>query len=300
MAEAKRLNHSGVAPTTGLASAITASSTGCTLNSGTGYPTANFVIKLDGGSASEEKILCDSRSGTTVTFNASGRGYDGTTATSHSAGPSNVEHCFTAVEADDANRHIYTTTDDDHTQYARTDGTRAFTGGIKVSEGGAAITGDTTITGNLKVTGTGAGVSSYARMAYKSTTQVQVTGTQQVAGNSSDFTGDASSPTYASDALTIKVAGLYLVSLSVAFGSSNGASNVQGYALLYKNGSAVRSWYGTPNTSNGGPFSISGSDIIMLAANDVLTYYVEKGSSAYLVYQGDTNGTATYLSAVAL
>jgi hypothetical protein len=37
---------------------------------------------------------------------------------------------WTATEADDTNAHIYTTTRDDHTQYLRTDGSRAATGNV--------------------------------------------------------------------------------------------------------------------------------------------------------------------------
>ena len=144
-----RINHLGAAPATTLASSITAGATSLTLASGTGYPTSNFVIKLDAGTASEEKILVGSRSGTACSTLT--RGYDGTTASSHSSGAA-VEHDLAAVVIDDANDHVYTTTRDDHTQYARTDGTRAITGaqtfnnGVTVSAGGAAITGTVTVT----------------------------------------------------------------------------------------------------------------------------------------------------------
>lgn len=182
MGSLQRLQHSGNAVTTGLLSSITAVSTTCTLVSAAGWPdgsTGPFAMKIDAGQATEEKILCQSRSGTTVTFAVGGRGYDNTSAAAHGTGTSNVEHCFLAAEADDANRHMYKTTDDDHTQYARTDGTRAITGaqsfsssvtvasgvnvtaggvtvtagGATVSAGGAAITGDSTVTGNLTVSG---------------------------------------------------------------------------------------------------------------------------------------------------
>jgi hypothetical protein len=152
-----RINHLGAAPTTGLATGINNTATSLTLNSGTGYPTANFVIKLDAGTAAEEKVLVGTRSGTTCSSLT--RGYDGTSATSHSSGTANVEHDLAAVVIDDANDHVYTTTRDDHTQYARTDGTRAFTGtvtvssgGLTVSGGGAAVTGNSTVTGTLNVT----------------------------------------------------------------------------------------------------------------------------------------------------
>ena len=159
-----RYEHTGAAPVTGLASGIGSTDTTFTVNSGTGYPTGatgKFVICVDAGTVSEEKILCSARSGTSFTVAASGRGYDGTTATSHSSGSTNVTHVLSAAEIDDASDHIYTTTRDDHTQYARTDGTRAFTGGVTVNSGGATVAGGLTVsgggaqvTGNSKVTGT--------------------------------------------------------------------------------------------------------------------------------------------------
>ena len=126
-----RYEHTGAAPQTGLASGIGATDTTFTVNSGTGYPTGavgKFVICLDANTASEEKILCSARSGTSFTVAASGRGYDGTTAASHSSGSTNVTHVLSAAEIDDTSDHIYTTTRDDHTQYAKADGTRSFTG----------------------------------------------------------------------------------------------------------------------------------------------------------------------------
>lgn len=47
----------------------------------TTWPTANFVVRIN-----NELIFVDSRSSSTLTVNASGRGYNGTTATTHSSG----------------------------------------------------------------------------------------------------------------------------------------------------------------------------------------------------------------------
>jgi hypothetical protein len=138
----QRLEHQGAAPVTGLASSINASATALTLVSGAGYPTGAvgpFVLAIDPGTGSEEKVLCSSRSGTAVVVTT--RGYDGTTATSHTSGTSNVAHVWTATEADDTNAHIYTTTRDDHTQYLRTDGSRAATGTQTFSAGAVVPSG---------------------------------------------------------------------------------------------------------------------------------------------------------------
>ena len=149
----QRITHTGAAPVTGVAAGFTSGAGTFTLVSGTGYPTGSggpFVLKVDGGTASEEKILCSALSGVTVTVQT--RGYDNTTAASHGTGTTNVEHCYTAAEADDTSDHVYTTTRDDHTQYARTDGSRAITG-AQIFDSTVQVVGATTCDGNLTVLG---------------------------------------------------------------------------------------------------------------------------------------------------
>lgn len=147
-----RMEHTGNAPPTTLASGIGAGDASLTLGSGTGYPTGavgKFILVIDPGLAAEEKILCSARSGTAVTI--SNRGYDNTSAAAHSNGAV-IQHSFGAIEADDDNDHLYTTTRDDHTQYSRTDGTRAFTGGVTISAGGLTVTGAITATSTDQAT----------------------------------------------------------------------------------------------------------------------------------------------------
>lgn len=106
-----RKNYAGAAPATTLSGSITPSSTTFTLASGAGYPTGAtgpFVLVTDPGTASEEKILCSLLSGSTVTVASSGRGYDGTTATSHSSGAV-VNHVLTAIDLDEANQAVVNT-----------------------------------------------------------------------------------------------------------------------------------------------------------------------------------------------
>jgi hypothetical protein len=76
------------------------------------YPTGTpgpFYIVIDRNQPSEEKILCASRSGNIITvYNTgltTGRGADGTTISSHNIG-AEVEHVFTATDADEANLHV--------------------------------------------------------------------------------------------------------------------------------------------------------------------------------------------------
>lgn len=150
----QRMQHAGAAPPTGLASNITAASTSVTVNDGAGYPDGSvgpFVIVIDPGGASEEKVLCSSRSSNTFTVATNGRGYDSTAATSHSTGSTNVAHVLAAVEVDDDNSHIYTTSRDDHTQYLRVDGSRAVTGDLTV-DGGLTVSGGTISAAGIAVT----------------------------------------------------------------------------------------------------------------------------------------------------
>lgn len=152
----QRMEHAGAAPQTTLASQIGAGDLTIPLVSGAGYPTGAvgpFVIVVDPGQAGEEKIRCSSRSGNSCTVATAGRGYDGTTAGIHTQNAP-VQHVLAAIEVDDDNEHIYNQARDDHTFYARADGTRPFSGGVTISAGGLTVTGNETLTGNETVSGT--------------------------------------------------------------------------------------------------------------------------------------------------
>jgi len=76
------------------------------------WPTGSpgpFYIVINRGLVTEEKILCVSRTGNIMyvydTGLTTGRGADGTTISSHALG-SEVEHVFTATDADEANSHV--------------------------------------------------------------------------------------------------------------------------------------------------------------------------------------------------
>ena len=76
------------------------------------WPTGSpgpFYIVIDRGLVTEEKILCVSRSSNTIsvydTGLVTGRGADGTTVIAHGLG-AEVEHVFTATDADEANAHV--------------------------------------------------------------------------------------------------------------------------------------------------------------------------------------------------
>ena len=102
-----RREYQGAATPTTITSAITNSATSLTLTASTGWPTGSFSAVIDPGLAGEEKILCTSRSGATVTITT--RGYDGTTAASHNAGAT-IYPVPTAIDFDEANSLINTPT----------------------------------------------------------------------------------------------------------------------------------------------------------------------------------------------
>ena len=207
MVLARREFVGGAAQTT-LNGDITAGSLSITATSGTGYPTGGvgkFVIVIDPGTASEEKILCDSRTSNTFAVNASGRGYDNTVPIAHT-GAAIIQHVFAAIDANDDNDHIYTTTRDDHTQYSKTDGTRAFTGGVTINTGGLTVTagGETITAGGLTVAAGGAAI----------------TGTSSVTGALSTL--GASGTLNTSQGVTVAAGGLTVTAggLTVAAGTS--------------------------------------------------------------------------------
>ena len=100
---AERREYSGAARAAAQSANINNSVLTVSADDLTGWPTGSigpFVVTLDRGTASEEKVLAESRSGNILTLR--GRGYDGTTPVSHSAG-STIEHTMSAVDLDEAN-----------------------------------------------------------------------------------------------------------------------------------------------------------------------------------------------------
>lgn len=112
-----RREYRGYAQATALTTALDGSTSALTiictgLASNSAWPTGStgpFYIIIDRGKANEEKILCASRTGSTITvYNSggvNGRAQDGTPISSHSINAT-VEHVFTATDADEANAHV--------------------------------------------------------------------------------------------------------------------------------------------------------------------------------------------------
>ena len=103
-----RKQYAGGAVSTTLQSGISNADVSIVLVSASGWPDGSqgpFYAVIDqvtvaNPSGVEEKILCTSRSSTTLTVSA--RGVDGTSASSHVAGKT-ISHCLTATDLDEAN-----------------------------------------------------------------------------------------------------------------------------------------------------------------------------------------------------
>jgi hypothetical protein len=122
-----RREYKGAAVQTRLSANIGSGDTTFGIVNAAGWPTGgangDFIVTLDPGQSTEERILVDSRSATTLSGVV--RGYDDTTAVAHNAGADGtVIHSSSAIDHNEANAHINDTTLDHHTQYMRTDGTR--------------------------------------------------------------------------------------------------------------------------------------------------------------------------------
>lgn len=108
----------GAVPTTisgSMTNSVPAMGQTFTVADATGYPAADpFVVVVNRGELDEEKILVASRSGSTFTVDT--RGYDNTTAQSHSAGAV-LEHELDALTVQALVDHVNETGHDDHTQY---------------------------------------------------------------------------------------------------------------------------------------------------------------------------------------
>jgi hypothetical protein len=102
-----RLQHAGGALPSSLTAAILNSTISITGDDLSGFPdgaTGNFVVTLGRGASTEERVLCETRTGNVLTVASAGRGWDGTLARDHEAGTT-VEHTWSTTEADQANAH---------------------------------------------------------------------------------------------------------------------------------------------------------------------------------------------------
>lgn len=103
----ERREFSGAVEETSLTAGISDSDTSITVADGSSYPTGdsnNFVIVINKGFSSEEKVLCSDRSGNTIT--AVQRGYDGTSASAHTSGEK-IDHVLDAIAVQSMNNTTF-------------------------------------------------------------------------------------------------------------------------------------------------------------------------------------------------
>jgi hypothetical protein len=96
---------------TTLTNPMTDTANSFTIADATNWPdgsTGNFWVTVDPNTASEERILCSSRSSTTVTVASGGRGKDGTIGIAHT-NSAVVWPSWSAQDADEANAHVSAT-----------------------------------------------------------------------------------------------------------------------------------------------------------------------------------------------
>lgn len=116
-----RRDYTGNAIATTITAGINSSDLAIAIAASTGWPSGGasgkFYVTINRGEADEERVLVESRTGLNLTVAAVGdRGVDDTTAQSHASGAT-IEHTFSAVDADEANAHVWDDTRDDHSQY---------------------------------------------------------------------------------------------------------------------------------------------------------------------------------------
>lgn len=107
-----RREYKGAAAATTLVTGIAAGDLSLTLTAANNWPTGavgKFIITIDRGQSNEERLLCVTQASRVVTVDGAGRGFDGTTAASHSAGAT-VECTLSAFDADEWNQHTAAST----------------------------------------------------------------------------------------------------------------------------------------------------------------------------------------------
>lgn len=114
-----RREFSGNAVPTTITGSIAAGDLTINIGLATGWPTGAtgpFIVTIDQGLATEEKVEVASRAGLVLTVTPTGRGHDNTAAVGHGA-TAKIEHTVAARDLAEANQHAADVTLDNHTQY---------------------------------------------------------------------------------------------------------------------------------------------------------------------------------------
>lgn len=200
-----RKSFAGGAVKTTLAVAINATATTLSASSGGGaaFPSTNFVIVIDRGLATEEKILVGSRTGDT--FTVTQRGYDGAIAQSHSAN-ANVEHALDAYTIDQANAIGTALTTQGDLLYKTVTGDGTAFGRIAIGTTGLPLVSNGTIPGYAQLGA--AGIAAQAVDASKISTTVAGAGLSGGAGTALAVNVDNTTLEIPVDTLQLKDGGV--------------------------------------------------------------------------------------------
>lgn len=106
-------NYVNGAPLLTLTVAVNSADTILEVGSTAGYPAAPFTMALERGTVNEEVVLCSVVAATTFSVT---RGWDGTSAKSHSVGAA-IEHTTAAIDYNQSNAHINNTVPNPHPEY---------------------------------------------------------------------------------------------------------------------------------------------------------------------------------------
>lgn len=125
----ERRSFVGGGAATALTGNINASVESFSIADATNWPTGSggdFFVVIGRGTATEEKVRCQTRSSLAVTVRSGGRAADGTSAALHNSGDT-VELCVTALDLDEANAHLSNQQADPHPMYlTSTEGDAAY------------------------------------------------------------------------------------------------------------------------------------------------------------------------------
>ena len=234
----------------------------------TGQITANplgtsgpFVVTLDYGSSTEEKVLCSGVSGNVITVWSdgvnNGRGYDGTPAQTHSAGSNLNPNAFPVLTA---------------TEIAQLNAQT-------ISNSSAIVKLQTPAYGNFSdtTTQTNAGVTS-SNLITLNTTNTS-SGISIVSGSK----------------VTFAKSGTYLINLLGQFAFTGGSSNYNITVWYTVNGSAVANSSFRFTTTSAQNANVLGTveDIVAFNAGDYIQFYWWSGATGMALAYGapDTNPT---------
>jgi hypothetical protein len=207
MAYTRRDIRGGAVQTT-LTGSITNADASCVLASSSGWPdgsTGGFFVVIDPATASEEKILCSTRSGTTVNFTT--RGADGTSAAAHTSGAV-IYPCITKTDLDEANYAV-----------SQTIGLVTTQGDILVGSSANTLTRVAKGTSGLPLVA-GASTLSYTALSSTGLATDSVTATQIAAG------AVGSSELAANAVTAAAIANATITDVQVAAANKDGAAGI--------------------------------------------------------------------------